>query len=475
MQLVNLSVQVIQWVVLLYFFLVNITYLILSVVAFFNIRRYMNLRRLYNYREAFLYGLYKPVSVIIPAHNEGVTIVENITTMLKLNYPEYEVIVINDGSTDNTLEVLKEAFDLVEIELEPSYLTSHPELVAMLSSRKGKLMVVTRTHGGKAAALNTGVHFSRYPLVCNIDCDSILDRNALLIVARPFLEDKTVVATGGIIRVANDCEMEKGEISKVRFPKNWWARFQVIEYLRAFLMGRVGWDSFNSLFIISGAFGVFRKDILKASGGYSESSIGEDMELVVHIHRYMREQRLPYRVRFVPDPVCWTEAPVTTRILSLQRSRWHRGLTEVLFRHRTMLFNRKYGFLGIITYPYFFFIEMMGPVVELLGYLLIPLFFFLGILSIQFFIAFLMLAFLLGSIISLLSVLLEEISFRKYQNLYDLVMLIVFTMLETFIFRPLTVIWRIKGLYQFLRGSKQWGDMKREGLGSKALRSRPAK
>ena len=453
-----------EWSILIYFLIVNAGYLVLTLLAFFRIRRYMRQHRIADGGLSLYRGFYKPISVVMPAHNEEISIVDAVGSILLLNYPEFEIIVVNDGSTDQTFERLRDRFSLVEITLDPDWLKERKEIRSIWTSRTHKVMVVNKVNGGKASALNTGINVARYPLVCNIDSDSILDRNALLMIARPFLEDNRVIASGGIVRVANSCDIHKGEVREARFPRSTLAGFQVVEYLRAFLMGRIGWDAMNGLFIISGAFGLFDKAALKLVGGYAEDSVGEDMELVVRMHHFYRSRGEEKRVTFIPDPVCWTEVPETFGQLGRQRDRWQRGLMDALWRHRGMLFNPRYGVAGLFVYPYFFFIEMLGPLVEFGGYLLIPLFYGLGVLNASFFIAYLLFAFLLGSLITLFSVLLEEISFRKYRRPGDLARLLFFSMAETFFFRPLTVLWRIKGVIRYLTGNRSWGPMQRKGF-----------
>ncbi len=453
-----------EYLILVYFLIISFTYFILSVLAFFKIRNYIASTRSDDFETIFYKGLYKPVSVLIPAYNEEKSITESVESVLSLNYPEFEVIVINDGSTDKTFDVLKDHFAMVEIELSREYMEKRDELISVWTSKTDKLMVINKKTGGKASALNTGVHMSRYPLVCNIDSDSILDRNALLIISKPFAKDSRVIATGGIIRVANNCEIEHARIKEVRFPTSILAGFQVVEYLRAFLMGRLGWDQINGLFIISGAFGVFSKAALKEAGGYQTDTVGEDMELVVRMHRHYKEKGLERIITFVPDPVCWTEVPEKLSTLGRQRNRWHRGMMDTLFRHKVMFFNPKYGVLGLFMYPYFFFFELLGPVIEFLGYILVAYYIISGTLNTPFFIAYFIMAFLLGSFISLFSILLEEISFRKYTRFRDLIKLFVFSFLETFFFRPLTVIWRIQGIFSFFAKNKKWGKMERKGF-----------
>jgi len=450
---------------LAYFFILNITYFLLTILAFFVINEYMKRTKILDYRDIFASGIYKPISIIMPAYNEEVTVVDSFDAILRLHYPEFEVLVVNDGSKDNTVEVMKERYNLVKIDLDKDYLREHPEIESIWISRVDKVTLVNKPNGGKASALNVGIHVSRYPLVCAIDCDSILDRDALLRIARPFFEDAHVVAAGGTVRVANNCRIEFGQVKKVRFPNNIWAGFQVVEYLRAFLMGRMGWEGLNSLFIISGAFGLFDKRVIKEVGGYNEHTVGEDMELIVRMHRYLTEKKRDYRITFVPDPICWTEAPTLYKSLRGQRNRWQRGVMETLWQHRKIMLNPRYGVHGLITFPYFVLFEMLGPVIEMAGYILALASWALGIVNFSFMVAFFGLAFLLSSLLSFSAIVLEEISFKKYASLGDIIKLGIFSILESFFYRPLTVIWRLQGIRDYFLQKKGWGEMKRKGLG----------
>jgi len=456
--------KIFEYLILIYFLIISSVYFVLSVLAFLKIRDYLAANKVDDLENVFYKGLYKPITVILPAFNEEVSIIESVESILSLNYPEFEVIVVNDGSKDMTFEVLKDRFDMVEIELDNEYRKYRSDILSVWISKSSKIMVANKVNGGKASALNLGVHLSRYPLVCNIDSDSILDRDSLLIIAKPFAKDSRVIATGGIIRVANDCEIEHARVKEVVFPRSILAGFQVVEYLRSFLMGRLGWDQINGLFIISGAFGLFSKQALKEAGGYQDDTVGEDMELVVRMHRYFKERGLDRIITFVPDPVCWTEVPEKISVLARQRNRWHRGMMDTLFRHKKMFFNPKYGVLGLFVYPYFFFFELLGPIIELSGYILVIYYIVSGTLNTPFFIAYFIMAFLLGSFISLFSILLEEISFHKYRRFSDLIKLFLFSFFETFFFRPLTVIWRIQGMGSFFMKNRKWGEMERKGF-----------
>jgi len=317
---------------------------------------------------------------------------------------------------------------------------------------------------GKADALNAGINVSRYPLFCAIDADSVLESDALLKVSRPFMDDPSVVAVGGIIRIANDCVVERGRVTEVRLPRKRLPLFQIIEYLRAFLAARMGWSELNGLLIISGAFGLFRKDVVVACGGYNRNTVGEDMELVTRMHHYLLERGLPYRMVFVPDPVCWTEVPDTLRILGRQRNRWQRGLLDTVIIHRRMFLNPRYKQVGLLAMPFFAQFELFGPLVEFSGYIIIPLSALFGLLNLDTFFLFLVVAFVYGVFFSVGAVLLEEISFRRYPRPADLVRLLLHALFENFGYRQLTVWWRVKALWDYLRGEKGWGTMQRTGF-----------
>jgi len=408
-----------------------------------------------------------PISVLAPAYNEQATITESVHSLLKLNYSTMEVIVINDGSGDKTLETMISEFGLRKshqvyvrkIKTKPVrgiYVSDRPELK--------HLIVVDKENGGKADALNVGINVSQYPLFCAIDADSILEDNALLKVAKPFLEDERVIAVGGIVRIANGCEIERGRVKTVRLSRKRLPTFQVVEYFRAFLSGRMGWSAINGLLIISGAFGLFRKDVVLACGGYRDDTVGEDMELVARMHRYMYENKLPYKVVFVPDPVCWTEAPETLKILGRQRNRWHRGLLDTISLHRAMLFNPRFGVIGLLSMPYYFLFELLGPVIETLGYVFVVASYLYGVVHVQVLLLFFVVAIIYGMLFSVGAVLLEEISFHRYPRARDLFRLMVYAVLENFGYRQLTVLWRIKGLFDYFRGVTTWGAMQRKGF-----------
>jgi len=272
---------------------------------------------------------------------------------------------------------------------------------------------------------------------------------------------KKTIAVGGIVRIANGSVIKRGRVVDIGLPKSRVAMFQIVEYLRAFLTGRVGWDAVNSLLIVSGAFGAFKKDAVIEVGGYAKNTIGEDMELIVKMHDYLLRNKRKYRIKFVPDPVCWTQAPETLKDLRSQRRRWHIGLMDSLLKHKRMFFNPRYKQIGLIAVPYFWLFEMMGPVIEIIGYVMIPLAYIFGLLNLKYFLLFFAASILYGILLSLGAILLEEYTFNKYPTLKQLMKLSLYGVLENFGYRQLTTLYRIEGIVKFRKMKHSWGKIKR--------------
>ncbi len=453
--------------IIFYMAFVILFYFFLLMVSLIQLRKEYQLNDQEPYEDLVNLSYTKPVSILVPAYNESVGIIGSIRSLLSIEYSEYEVIVINDGSKDDTMEKLMNSFKLVKLNKVIHQKLQTKEVKAIYqSSIYSNLFVVDKENGGKADSLNAGINISHYPYFCSIDGDSILERDAFLKVMKPIIEtDDEVIASGGSIRIANGCDIESGEIVKIRLSTKPLVVMQVIEYLRAFLMGRVGLSRHNLLLIVSGAFGVFSKHWVVEAGGYSHT-VGEDMELVVRLHRMIKERNLNKKIVYVPDPVCWTEAPESITFLRRQRSRWHRGLFESLWLHRKLLFNYKYGSIGFVSMPYFIFIEFLGPVIELLGYILMIVSLFVGGVYYEFAILFFLLSILYGSIYSMAAVVLEEWSLRKFPRVTDIIRLFLFSFTESLWYRPLTVLWRCEGIFHLIIRKKGWGDMVRKGVSS---------
>jgi len=458
-----LGLRYFTMVVLVYFVILNVSYLVTSVISFVALRRYS--RRLKAVDVEELIGMVDapPITLFAPAFNEEATCVEATQALLTLRYPAYDVVVINDGSQDRTLAVMRDAFDMVPAARVPTAELPTAEVRGVYrSSRHPNLWLIDKENGGKADALNVGLNYCRTPIFCALDADTLLEPDALIRVVRPFFEDSATVAAGGIIRIVNGSTVRLGQVSDVRLPDNTLARIQVLEYLRAFLSGRMAWSAVDAMLIISGAFGLFRRDVVVAAGGYATDTVGEDMELVVRLHRYCRDQGMRYDITFVPDPVAWTECPETLSILGRQRDRWQRGLAQTLMRHRGMLFNPKYGRVGTVAFPYFFFLELIGPVIEVLGYVSFVILLVLGRVTPVFAAAFIMVAIVFGMVISIAAVCLEELTFRRYRRAGDLSRLLAVSFLENFGYRQLSTFWRFRGVLNARK--RGWGRMVRKGF-----------
>ncbi len=404
-----------------------------------------------------------PITIIAPAYNEESTIFESVKSLLQLEYPDFEIIIVNDGSSDRTFEILKKEYELKKSFRSYQKLLTCTEIKGIYTSNKyPELMVIDKINGGKADALNAGINVAKYPFVSVIDSDSILEPDVMLKLIRPFMDDEKTIAVGGIIRVANGCKVVAGKVVEIDLSHRWLPNFQIVEYLRAFLFGRVGWDALNSLLIISGAFGLYKKKVLVEIGGYKHDTVGEDIELVVRMHRHMREKNEPYRITFIPEPVCWTEVPESLKVLGRQRNRWQRGLVDSLWTHKKMLLNPRYGIVGIFAMPFFFLFEMLGPFVELTGYVVFAISWYFHIINIQFAVLFLIVAIVLGVVLSLSALVVEELSFRKYPKYSHVLKLVFFSVFENFGYRQLNTFWRFKGIIDFLRGIKEWGKMEKK-------------
>ena len=451
-----------------------VLYYVLIINSINFLQLFLSAFSLYDYIKKMHYSDYEkytastnmiPISVLVPAYNEESTIVDNIKSLLALNYPSHEVIVINDGSTDNTFKKIVESYNLKEINQPVRYLIKTKKVRGIYKNIDiPKLTLVDKANGGKADALNVGINLSKYPVFTSIDADSMLESDSLVRVIMPFIEDKLTVAVGGIVRIVNGSKIKDGKVEAIGLPHNRLAMFQIVEYLRAFLTGRMGWDALGCLLIISGAFGAFRKDVALQVGGYSSDTIGEDMELVVKIHKYLRKNKTKYKIKFIPDPVCWTQAPETMKDLRGQRRRWQIGLMDSLLRHKELFMNPKYGIIGILGVPYFWIFEMLGPVIEMLGYISIPLSYTFGLLNTRYFILFLVSSILYGIILSIGAILLEEYTFNKYPSIKQLLRLSWYGILENFGYKQMTTFFRIDAIIRFKKFRNSWGKIKRESF-----------
>src|SRR6202049_920567 len=450
-----------------YYLFSNLAYLTMLIVALKTSAAHQ--RRLESYRLRWIgeTPLTPPITIIAPAHNEESSIRVAVRNLLENHYPQLEVVVVNDGSEDRTLAALTEEFRLrlVRAVYVPE---ANSALVRGLyrSEVDSRLVVVDKEPGGsKADAVNAGLNAATSPYVCIVDADSVLERDALLRIMLPILSDpKRVVAVGGIIRVLNGSEIQSGQLLRVRLPRKSIEVIQVIEYLRAFLIGREAWAQGNMMMIISGAFGLFRTELVRAIGGYRAKAIGEDFDLVARLHRHLLEKGMEYRIQFVPDPVCWTEAPSDLKSLGRQRARWQKGLLDTLLSHVDMLFRPRYGRIGALALPYLWIFELLAPVIELGGIVTIILAAALGALSRDFFIQFMIFGYAFATVISMGAVLQEELTYKRYNDWQDVARLVTYCFLEHFPYRQLHMIWRLQGLWQYLRGDLAWRPLKRQGI-----------
>ena len=451
-----------------YFLVLNGLYLFLTALAWRDMGSELRARRYLALDEVFRSPLTPGVSVIVPAFNEQAVIVDSVRSLLALRYPRHEVVVVSDGSTDRTIAVLEEEFDLAPVRVALRNGISTAAVRATYVSRTHpNLLVVDKENGGRSDALNAGVNAARNPYVCVIDADSMLEPDALLKVSKPILDDpQLLAATGGTIRIVNSCRVDYGRVVDVRAPRSRLATIQVLEYLRAFLVARVGWSSLNALGIISGAFGLFHRSLVEAAGGYWNDTVGEDFELTIRIHRHLRERGEPYRIGFVSDPVCWTEVPEQFATLSRQRRRWQRGLWEGVRRHCRMIGNPRYGVIGLVAMPYFLIFEFLSPVFALTGLLITVVWWILGGLSTFYFIAFLLVSIGLGLLLTTAALALEEFNYHRYHRRRDVARLLAYAVFENLGYHQLHDVWRAIGYLDIARGKTGWGAQPRRGFGT---------
>lgn len=449
-------------------------YYIIAVYCIYLFVMSMSFRRISTIVKGTLFSRFKSlsssnhvpaVSILVPSYNEELTIIESVRSLLSLHYPEFEVIVINDGSQDDTLQVLIDEFQMEKTAVPPKQkqLEATPVQAVYKSPDIPNLYVLDKRNGGKADALNAGINFSNCPLICTIDADSLLDKEAMIRMVRVYMENpEETVAVGGNVRIANGCDIENGTITKVRTPNKVLPLLQSIEYLKAFLGGRIGWSSLNSLLIISGAFGLFRKQEVIEVGGYREGFPGEDMNITIKLHKHMLDQKKPYRVAFCPDAVCWTQAPDTLRILGSQRKRWGRGNIKNMWDFRSLLFNPKYKQVGLFAIPYNVIFETLNPYFKFTGFLALLGYAMLDMTKLHILLTFLLVNIVISMLFNCGALLLEEIAFRRYHKTSDLLKMLLVSLLMSLGYDQLNAIWRFLGHIDFLRNKKTWGVMVRK-------------
>ncbi|MDP3360444.1 MAG: glycosyltransferase [Lutibacter sp.] len=469
------TVQIIIFIIHFLFFVYACTaiasYIILAIISSKETIEYMKKNSFVNYKEILSSTISPSITIIAPAYNESLNIIENVRSLLSSHYVNYDVVIVNDGSKDDSLEKMIVAYDLVKVDfLINQQIPTKPIRAGVFKSTNPafeKLTVVDKVNGGKADALNMGLNISKSDYVACIDVDCLLLENSLQKMIKPFLEvtDKTVIATGGVIRIANSCIIKDGKLLDVNFPKKLIEKAQILEYIRAFLLGRMAWSRLNGLLVISGAFGLFNKKVAIEVGGYDTNTVGEDMELIVRMRRYMEETKQKYKVAYIPDPLCWTEAPDNYKIFISQRNRWTRGTIETLRMHRKVAFNPKYKSLGLLSYPYWLFYERLAPVIEAIGIIYFIILAALNEVRWDYALAFIILAYLFAVLFSIVAIFSEELTYHQYKKKGTGFKLIMISMLEPFVLHPFILYAAIRGnMDYYFNKKKKWGEMTRKGM-----------
>ncbi len=445
-------------------------YFILAFISVKELLRNYHAAKITNY-DAILSSPFAPlITVIAPAYNESLTIVENIKALLGLYYPSFEIIIVNDGSKDNTLQKTIDAYDLEKVPYSIDYKIPCQEILGIYKSKRkaySNLTVIDKRNGGKADALNSGINIAKGDYFISIDVDSIIDPHALNKLIKPFFEetDQKVIAVGGVIQIANDCKIEDGQMVEVDVPHKFLPKCQVVEYNRSFLLGRMAWSRLDGLLLISGALGLFDKEVVIACGGYYTKTVGEDMELVVRMREYMANQKLKYKVIYISDPLCWTEAPSSLKILGRQRNRWTRGTIDTIFLHRKIFFNPKYGFMGMVSHPYWVFFEWLAPVIEVFGILYFIIIAILGEPNWPYFMVMICFVYFFAITFSIYAILFDHLVYHRYKKRKMIIKLILTAWIEPILYHPLVVYWGIRGnIDYFIRRKKTWGKMTRTGF-----------
>lgn len=493
----------IQCFILSFLFTYNTLALVVFVLAVLKIRRYILKGKLSNLDLLYRHPGMEGVSFLMPAFNEENAVVDSLRSLMELHYPKYEIIVVNDGSTDSTFSRVKETFGFEKCTMDLEGPLGTEPVTAIYEMPKGKykernpgitrILLINKKNGGKADSLNAGMNVAAHPYVCSMDADSIMDQNALLIGMRPFLDDPTVAASGGQVGIANGCDISKGKILKVGLPHKAVELFQIVEYARSFNIGRTGLASINALVVLSGVFSIFKRSHLMTIGGYltrnmktplglqyggAKDTVCEDMEIVVRLYRYLREEKIRGRVEYLPFPLAWTEAPSDFKSLGKQRNRWFRGLFESLWFHKCMIFNPRFRATGLFAMPYQFVFEFIGPLIEFFGYVSLPFFFFLGYVHKSYFILFVLLAIVYGMFLSVITLFVGLWFGKKYETAYEnynifysrgvkhILLLIFYALLSNIGYRQFILIWQVRGLIDVLKGKKSWEKFEHKGFGN---------
>ncbi|ACU59745.1 glycosyltransferase family 2 protein [Chitinophaga pinensis] len=448
-----------------------ITYALLAVFSMISVRAYARKDKFHQENILLSSPLAPGITVLAPAFNEGLTIIFNVRSLLTLNYPLYEIIIVNDGSTDNSLEQMIDEFELVPVEFAyNAKIQTKPvrKIYKSTNPAYAKLMVIDKVNGkSKADAVNAGINAALYDHFVCTDVDCILDKNTLLELIKPVMQEekKRVIATGATLRIANSCEFDQGVMTRMRPPSQLLPRFQEVEYIRAFVLGKMGWSLLNCVPNVSGGLGLFDKEIAIRSGGYDHSSFGEDMELMTRMCRYAKDNKIDYAIRYIPKTLCWTEAPASVKIFNRQRTRWARGLAQLMYAHFGMFFNPRYGKMGLIIFPYNFFFELLAPIIEFTGIIYYIVMACLGLINWPTALLLLVFVYTYSVMITTIAILWDQLTFRYYKTWKEVALLCTTPFLEFFLYHPLIVIFALRGYYYFLTGKKStWGNMQRRGF-----------
>lgn len=449
-------------------------YALLAILSMLAVRFYINSNRKYQLELLASSPLAPGITILAPAFNEGLTIISNVRSLLTLNYPRYEIVLINDGSTDNTMEQLIAEFKLVVVDFAyTTKIMSQPirKIYKSTDPAYSSLLVIDKVNGkSKADAVNAGINVAAFDYFVCTDVDCILHKDTLLELIVPVMQErkKRVIATGATLRIANSSEFDEGVMTRMRPPAQLLPRFQEVEYIRSFVLGKMGWSYINCVPNVSGGLGLFDKEIAIRSGGYDHSSFGEDMELLTRMCRYAHENSIDYAVRYIPRTLCWTEAPATLKIFSRQRTRWARGLAQLITSHFNMFMNPNYGKMGLIVFPFNFFFELLAPIIEASGIIVYIILALTGNINWPYALLLLLFVYTYAVMITTISILWDQLSFRYYKTWKEVAYLCLTPFLEFLLYHPLIVFFSLRGYYYFLTGKKStWGNMQRQGFGKK--------
>jgi cellulose synthase/poly-beta-1,6-N-acetylglucosamine synthase-like glycosyltransferase len=471
-------------------------YALLALLSLRGIIKFQRKNSYVDYTKMLQSPLAPGISIIAPAFNESVTIISNVRSLLTLNYPKFEVIIVNDGSTDDTLQKLIDEFELVQVDFAYNErIKSQPvkRLFKSTNSAYEKLVIVDKVNGkSKADASNAGINAAAYDYFLCTDVDCIIEKDTLLRMIKPFMDEEhnkikeigepcpecgyvhikedsiRVIATGATLRIANSCEVDEGVITRVRPPEKWLPRFQEMEYLRAYVLGKMGWSVINCVPNVSGGLGLFDKEVAIKAGGYDSKSFAEDMDIVTRMCTYMIDNKLKYAIRYIPTTQCWTEGPPNIKVFSRQRTRWGRGLAEIITIHRKVIFNPRYKKLGLIVLPYNLFFEFLAPIIEFTGILYYIYLIITGNINWHYALILLLFVYLYSVMITTLAVWWDQKTYHYYKTWREVIGLALMAFIEPFVYHPLIVFFALRGYYFFMIGKKHsWGNMQRQGFGKK--------